>query len=191
MSAWPTFGGAYQTGVLDNTYHLFSAGGRDFIVVGLEWGPRDEVIEWANAVMTKHADRSGILVVHAYLNNDNLRYDHTDKSRRQDYNPHDYRTPGVNDGEELWQELVRRHAFIMTLNGHVVGSGTGYLKSRTDAGTVCHQMLANYQMRTLGGEGYLRVLKFMPDRKTVEVVTYSPLYDSFLTETDQEFRFAL
>ncbi|MGB8298867.1 MAG: metallophosphoesterase [Polyangia bacterium] len=191
ISAWPTFGGAYQTGMLDNTYHLFSVGKRDFILLALEWGPRDEVIAWANQIMDANPDRYGIMITHAYLNNDNLRYDITDTTHPQDFDPHYYATPGVNDGEELWQKLVRKHTFIMVLNGHVLGDGTGYLESQTDTGITCHQMLSNYQFRNLGGEAYMRLVEVQPDGNTVHVSTYSPLYDSYLTDADQDYTFTL
>ena len=188
----PTFGGALETGELQNTYHLFTAGGRDFIVIALEWGPRDPVIAWANEIMAAHPQRSGILITHAYMNNNDRRYDITDTAHPQDYNPHQYPTPGgVNDGEELWQKLVRKHRFVMTLNGHVLGDGTGYLASVTDKGNLCHQMLSNYQFRSLGGEGYLRLLRFLEDGRTVVVTSYSPLLDRYLTEPDQSFQFTL
>lgn len=110
----------------------------------------------------------------------------------QHYNPHEYRTPGgVSDGEELWQNLVRKHRFVLTLNGHVLGDGTGYLASQNDSCHTVHQILANYQFRPLGGEGYLRLLEFLPDRRTVRVKTYSPLYDKYLTEADQQFVFTI
>ncbi len=190
-SGRPGFGGAYLPGQLDNTYHLFSAGGEDWILLALEWGPRDEVIGWANEVMDAHADRLGILVTHAYLNNDDRRYDHTLKGSSQPFNPHEYSTPGgVNDGQELWQKLVRHHDFVLTFNGHVLGDGTGYLLSETDTGARCHQLLANYQMRDLGGEGYLRLLEFRTDGQVI-VRSYSPLYDRFLGEPDQYFDFTL
>ena len=164
-AGWPTFGGAMQEGKLDNTYHLFEAGEDEWIVVALEWAPRDETIAWANQVMSEHPDRKGILITHAYMNNNDLRYDHTDTDNPQHYNPHHYRTPGsINDGKELWEKLVRKHDFRLTLNGHVLGDGTGYLASENDLGHVCHQMLANYQMRNLGGEGYMRLLEFRPGR---------------------------
>ena len=191
ISAWPTFGGAYETGKLDNTYHLFSVGKRDFILLALEWGPRDEVIAWANQLMNNNSDRYGILVTHAYLNNDDLRYDYTDTAHPQDFDPHFYATPGVNDGEELWQKLVRKHSFIMVLNGHVLGDGTGYLASTTDTGITCHQMLSNYQFRNLGGEDYMRLLEFQPDGTTVRVSSYSPRYDSYLTDADQSYSLTL
>lgn len=191
VAAWPTFGGAYQPGRLDNTYHLFSLGGRAVVLLALEWGPRDEVIQWANSVMDSHPGRFGILITHAYLNNNDLRYDHTDASHPQDFNPHFYATPGVNDGEELWQKLVRKHDFIMVVNGHVLGDGTGYLASTTDTGITCHQVLANYQFRNLGGEAYLRLFEILSDQRTVRVYAYSPLYDSFLNEPDQTLSFTL
>ena len=185
--AMPTFGGAMEDGRLDNTFHRFRAGDRDWIVVALEWGPRDATIEWANDVLRRHPDHKAILITHAYMNNDDRRYDHTSTEHPQLYNPHKYRTPGgVNDGEQLWQKLVRKHDFVLVLNGHVLGDGTGYLASRNDRGRVVHQLLQNFQMRTLGGEGYLRLFEFRPDGRTLVVKTYSPLHDAYLLEPDQQ-----
>jgi hypothetical protein len=192
QAAMPTFGGAYQPGKLENTYHLFSAGGRDFIVIALEWGPRDEVVAWADSVMAGHPNRDGILITHAYMNNNDRRYDWADQAHPQDFDPHAYGTPGgINDGEELWQKLVRRHRFVLTLNGHVLGDGTGYMASVTDLGNTCHQILSNYQFRNLGGEGYMRLMEFLRDGKTVRIYTYSPFYDRFLVEGDQSFTVTL
>lgn len=192
QSARPGFGGAYQTGRLENTYHLFSAGGHDWIAMALEWGPRDEVVAWADQIMHEHDDRLGILITHAYLNHDDRRYDHTDTVHGQDYNPHHYDLAGsINDGEQLWQKLVRRHRFVMTLSGHVLGDGAGYLASRTDLGNTCHQMLSNYQMRDMGGEGFLRLLELHPDGTTVAVRTYSPLLDAYLVRAEHRFNFDL
>jgi hypothetical protein len=189
---WPTFGGTMESGKMDNSYHLFEAGGVKWIVVALEWGPRDATVEWANGIMSRHPDRKGILVTHAYMNHDDHRYDHRETSRPQAYNPHHYKTPGgVNDGAQLWEKLVRRHDFALTFNGHVLGDGTGYRVDLNDAGRPVHQMLSNYQFRQLGGEGYLRLIEFQPDGKTVHVRSYSPVLHDFLLEPDQDFRFQL
>jgi hypothetical protein len=38
-----------------------------------------------------------------------------------------------------------------------------------------------------GGRGYLRLLELLPDGKTVQVKTYSPLLDDYLTSARQQF----
>jgi predicted phosphodiesterase len=191
-TAWPTFGGVKDAGKMDNTYHLFSAGGVDFIVIALEWAVRNDTIAWAQSILDQYPDRKAILLTHAYMNNNDYRYDHTDTTRSQTYNPHDYTTPGpVNDGQELWDKLVKKNNFAFTFNGHVLGDGTGFRIDNNDAGHPVAQMLANYQMRALGGESYLRILEFQPDNKTVKVSSYAPIYNNYLTAVDQAFEFEI
>ncbi len=190
VAAARTFGGAFEPGKLDNVYQLFSAGGRDYVVLGLEWGPRDSVLEWANAVMARHADRLGILVTHAYLTDSGARADYR-KPRTRFHNPHDYRTPEpVNDGEQIWTKLVSKQRFAFVFSGHELGDGAAYRVDRTELGTWCHQFLANYQMRRQGGEGYLRVLEFLAGGKTVRVHAYSPLHDRMLDSPEHSFELA-
>jgi hypothetical protein len=163
---------------MENSYHLFSAGGRNFLVLCLEFGPRRDVIRWANEVVSAHRDREAILVTHAFVYTDNRRYDHT-KPWNQLWAPHDYGLAkhtgdDVADGEELWQELICRHeSFIFTINGHVLNDGLGRSVSPTPDGRSIPQMLYNCQMRPKGGDGWLRLLEMCPDR-TLNVVDYSP-----------------
>jgi len=185
-----TFGGSYNAGVLDNSFHLFSAGGRDWIALMLEWGPRRDVVAWANKVLSAHADRAAIIVTHAYLFHDGTRYDHIRDD--QPWNPHHYPTSelpgGVSDGEELWHDLVSLHGNVaMVLSGHVLGDGAGYLASKGRVGNTVHQMLSNYQMMPSGGRGYLRLLELMPDGRTVQVKTYSPVHDDHMTSDQHQF----
>jgi hypothetical protein len=194
IATWPTFGGSMEVGKLDNTYHLFEAGGTEWIIFNLEWGPRDSTIAWAREIYNQNQNRKGILVTHAYMYSDDTRYDWATKGGSQNWNPHAavYSTPGgVNDGQELWDKFVKDYNFAMTLNGHVLNDGTGYLLENNLAGEPVHQMLINYQMRSLGGEGYMRILEFQPDGQTVNVTSYSAVYDSFLTTSDHQFSFSL
>lgn len=182
--------GVFEPGKIDNSYHTFAAGGRKWIVVALEWAPRDEAVAWANQVLAKHPDHMAILITHAYMFSDSTRYDWS--KGRQSWNPHGYQTPGTkNDGEQLWQKLVRKNRFAMTLNGHVLNDGTGYLVSEDDAGRKVPQILANYQMRPIGGSGYLRILEFQPDGRTVKMKAYSPVYDRYIPRPDHSFEFQI
>ncbi len=63
---------------------------------------------------------------------------------------------------------------MLTLNGHVLGDGLGKVITATPGGREVPQLLVNFQMRPQGGDGWLRLLEFQPDGKTVKVSDYSP-----------------
>lgn len=194
----PTIGGFYpgEPGKTENSWHVFEAQGEKFLILALEFGPREFIIEWAGSVVSNHSDHHVILITHAYMYNDDSRYDWS--AGEQAYSPHQTyygstRLPGgTSDGEELWKKLVKNHGnFIMTINGHVLGDGTGLLTSAGDHGNAVHQMLVNYQMNKEGGEGYLRIYTFKADKETVEVKAYSPVLDEYNTDSDQQFTLRL
>jgi len=177
----PTFGGTYdkESDRTENTYHTFTAGGRKFLVLGLEFGPRSDVIRWANEVVASFPDHKAILITHAYMYFDDTRYDWTKFGTMQTWNPHNYPlakgNDDVNDGQELWDKLISRHdSFFMTLNGHVLRDGLGKLTSAGPSGKSVHQMLVNFQMRPKGGDGWLRLLEFSADQNSIQVRDYSP-----------------
>jgi hypothetical protein len=62
------------------------------------------------------------------------------------------------------------------LCGHVGGDGVGYLASPNSFGQQVHQLLFNAQFLPLGGQGWLRLLTFLPDGQTVHVRTFSPYF---------------
>ena len=177
-----TFGNVYdrEPESMENSFHLFSAGGRNFLVLCLEFWPRRGVIRWANEVVSKHSDREAILVTHAFTYTDNKRYDWAKYGHQQDWNPHEYAIvrngvkDDVADGEQIWQELISQHqSFIFTINGHVLNNGLGRLASPTPDGREIQQMLVNFQVRPRGGDGWLRLLEMCPDG-TMNAVDYSP-----------------
>lgn len=177
-----TFGGTYdkEPERMENSFHLFNAGGRRFLVLALEFGPRADVVRWANEVARKHADREAILITHAFIYFNDTRYHWKKYGSKQSWNPHSYGVAkatrdDVSDGEELWDNLVSKHEnFVLTLNGHVLGDGLGRMTTRTPGGRDVPQVLVNFQMRPNGGDGWLRLLEFKGDGRTVETYDYSP-----------------
>ncbi|MBN2022294.1 MAG: metallophosphoesterase, partial [Pirellulales bacterium] len=190
-------GGFFETGKTDNSYSTFTAGGKDWLVFSTEFGPRDEVVAWMNTVAAAHPDHNFILNTHAYIYSDGTRYDWATKGTNQTWNPHNYTLAGlpggVNDGEELWNKLVKNYEnWKFTFNGHVLHDGTGWLASEGTNGNVVHQILANYQMLTPeGGNGYLRIMEFLADGDTVKVSSYSPHLGAYLETADQEFTLSM
>ena len=196
--AMSTYGGVFETGETQNNYHLFSASGKDYITVALEWGPRDETLAWADSLLTQYADRTAIIVTHAYTYTDGSRYDWESKGTSQIYNPHcsyyGFSAPhdgseNVNDGQEIWDKLVSKHANAsMVLSGHLPWAGARQT-AIGDQGQIVHEILAAYHDPYEGGPttGYVRLLEFQPDGHTVQVKTYSPKLDQYMTDDANQF----
>ena len=186
---WPTWGGVMEPGVLDNNFHLFEIHGQPWIAVGLEFGPREATMAWANKVLEAHRDRRAIIVTHGYLFYDNQRYDH--RKGKQRATPHAYAGDGA-DGQQLWDAVVRRHPNVMVvICGHVRTGGLGYRASEGDYGNTVHEMMANYQRMRGGGMGFMRLLEFQPDGKTVQVRTFSPSTGEVRRSVLEDFTFTL
>lgn len=191
--ARPSFGGLFESERLDNSWHVIETPSGPWLVLALEFGPRDDVVAWADEVLAAHADVPTIVVTHAYLYSDDTRYDIETRPDQQ-WSPHHYGVAGlvggVNDGEALFQKLVRRHDQIdFVFCGHVLNDGIGRLTSVQDRGGIVHELLANYQVLERGGDGFLRVLTFYKDR--VEVRTYSPVLDRELDDPHNRFTLPL
>ncbi len=174
--------GEMTAGDIQNAYYAFTApDGRKMLVFSLEWEPRPATVAWANQIagLPQYADYSAVLLTHNYLGSGGTRSTSTNVAA--DYS-----------GEELWQGFVKQHDnFELVFNGHFGGDGVAYLKSTATAGNSVHQMFFNTQFETFGGDGWLRVVEFLQDGKTVRVRTYSPYHDLYRTSSDFEFEFEM
>lgn len=184
--------GVFEPGKVENSWHELHTPSGPFLALGLEFSPRDEVLAWAAEVIAAHPDHKVIITTHAYLSSDGTRFDWQRKGEAQPANPLRYPI-GANDGEGIWRKLAAKFPnVLLVLCGHATGPGTGYLKSEGEHGNPVHQILANYQIGTTpyrgnGGGGYLRLLRFLPDGKTLQIHTYSPLYDQWLDDPANRF----
>ena len=144
-----------------------------FLILSLEFKPRDEAIEWANKVIASHPKHQCIIVTHAYLMNSGQRYKEIG-----------YDVEG-NGGEDMWQKLVSQHENIfMVLCGHTAPNTR--LTSKGVNGNEVHQLLADFQGEK-GGQGYLRIMTFFPKENRIDVSTYSPVLDHYRTEESNKF----
>ena len=184
----PSFLEAFEAGKLENTAHRFETVLGSVIVLSLEFGPRDEVITWADQLLTNSDPSIPVFIVtHAHTYADNTRYD--EANVEQMWSPKSYglaNTSSVNDAQDLWNQLIEKHTQIhLVLSGHVLFDGTGQISTTRADGKMTHEILANYQMNEMGGEGFLRIMRVTKDR--IFVTSYSPYLDSFKREADQEF----
>ena len=193
----PWITGTMAAGQIENNYALIDIGAQTWLVVGLEFGPRDAVVAWADTVLKAHPNNPAILLTHAYLFADGTRYDVNvvdDQGNRQAFIPQVYgytASQGINDGEMLWQKLVLPNRNVrMVFCGH--DSAAARLTSSRPDGSLVHQMLSDYQW--YGGDyfgyGYLRILRLDYVRRTITVDTYSPYLQQYLTDDANRFSLA-
>ncbi len=153
---------------IENAYYRIKLPHVTLGVLALEWAPRDSIVVWANAKLARHAGDRVIILTHAYLYDDNTRYDWPTKGAAQLWSPLHFKNTQTADalpdpsydGQMLWEGLVRKHSNVfLVMSGHV------------------------------GGKGYLRLLEILPDGKTVRMKTYSPSIDRFAGAADQNGEF--
>ncbi len=156
----------------DNNYCTFEAAGMKFLVISLEYAPRDEVLAWATEVAAARADHRAILATHCYMR----------PAVR------DSKAGGTlgNSGDGIWEKFVRRspNVFLVT-SGHVLGVGRQV--STNDAGKPVHETLVDYQGLSNGGDGWLRIMRFVPDENRIEIRAYSPLLKQAMEDEGHTF----
>ena len=176
----PTFGGVFESNLMDNCYHLFSAGGVDWLVLSLEFGPRDSVLTWANQIVTNYPGRRVIVLTHAHVYADNVLYSH---DTNQAANPISYGR--MNSGTDIWEKVLHHNANgCVVFCGHL---GVARAVGTGDSGNQVFQIMADYQFNPLGGAGYFRIMQFFPDQDKMSVSSYSPYLDSWYTDTNNQF----
>jgi len=176
---------------LENAAYEFEMPGwsHKILVISSEFAPSAEAVEWARNLVTseKYKDHYVIYLTHSYLREETAAY--TDNEgywiTQQE---------GNHSGKMLWDNLVSQVPNIrLVICGHAgrpsysdnvqedYRLSTAYRIDKNSHGKPVHQMMFNVQ--TLGGgwegnggDGWLRILEFMPDGKTIKVRTYSPLF---------------
>jgi hypothetical protein len=191
LTAGPWVAGLMDANRVENSYGFVTLGGRTWLVLVAEYSPRTVVVDWLNQIATSHPSVPILFITHAYLYRDGTRYDWALKGASQTYNPHSpglQYTPasGIHDGEELWQDFVLANSNVrLVISGHDFDNSLAGLACNllTDArldGTICHQIVQNYQEVYPYGCGYLREYHFDEVNQKMLCTTYSVLTRQFL-----------
>ena len=167
FSGEPWYGGYLEERLNKDNYQIITTNGLRLVFIGLEYDMPQYALNWAQGVIDAQTEidpnTEFVLVTHAFLDGGGVR-------PTAPYN----RTDGVS-AEDAWQYLIEDEAncqIHLVLNGHYSGEA-----QRTDLNTCgepVHQLLADYQNRTGGGDGWLRYMTFRPADNEVDVFTYSP-----------------
>jgi hypothetical protein len=150
----PTYRGASPDGY--NSYHVFRAAGREWMVLALDWRLSTAGFAWAESVLAANPTLPVILTTHEIAGS------------------YGDGTAGLSDyGQQLWDGLINEHDQIfLTLNGHYWPPGATTMTNK--AGNDVHVHITNYQNRYYGGAAMIRTYRFDTDRDTIDVATFSP-----------------
>jgi hypothetical protein len=166
-----------------NTVHEFSAGILDYLVVVLDYGAADDVLEWADEIITSYPNHNVIISTHSY----------TSKIGELDT----YKTCAFNSGEDIWNKLVRKHEnIVLVLSGHTISENHDIVFSEDigDNGNKVCKMMINPQgldNATQGKCGMVAEFYFSADGKNVEVQYYSTIREQYYRVDQNHFNFTL
>lgn len=147
-----------------NHYQRFMAGGRTFLNISLEWRPLGSSLSWAHSVLDANPTHPTIITTHEYsgIGGRNL------------------------PGQTIFNSLVKENSQVfMVLSGHVLGEGQQ--TATNTAGQPVFELLANYQGRANGGDGWMRLIEFDEANSQINVKTFSPTRDQFETDASSQF----
>ena len=142
---------------VESEYHIFEAEGQKYLVLALGFRANDGTLDWAQDVIDAHPDLPVILTAHEIsgIGGDGSTY------FTEEY------------GQHLWDKLIRKNDQIfLTIAGH--HHGAGYHVEKNDAGHDVINILQDYQMAYLGGNGLMGQLQFDLTNNQLEMLAYSP-----------------
>ena len=168
---------------MENSAYEFTAphpDNRKFLVITLQFAPTDADLAWAKKVADNpmFANHIGIVLTLSYM------YGNGKRIAKENYV---LSKEGGNPGEGIFQKLVKPAKNIrLVVCGHVCKPDSwehavGFSMDKNASGKSVAQLVFNTQaigggFSGSGGDGWLRLLEFMPDGKTVKARTFSPYF---------------
>jgi hypothetical protein len=166
---------AFGQPTLENAaYEFHDKAWGSLLVVVLEFSPRDEALEWAGKLLAsgKYENHKVILLTHSFLN-----------TMGEVIGKSNYKLSPCNHATQVLEKLVRPSKNIkLVICGHSGDPKTmaAFRTENNAEGRPVHIMMFNPQAISgwngNGGDGWVRLLEFKPDGKTVKARTYSPLF---------------
>ena len=160
LSRFKALSGVYETGKIDNAYHMFTAGGLNWLVINLELWARPGAVAWAKTIVAAYPDYNVIFLTHAHLNGETG--NNTIQQNNGGY--------GNSTAQYVFDQAMKPYANVrLVFSGHV---GTwGY---RTDTGTngnTIYEFLQCYHDNTTNPT---RMLEIDAENGTIRTWVYCP-----------------
>jgi len=181
-------GGFFEKDSVRNTYHIFSVGEVDYLVIVLDFGATDDILTWAGELLDSHPDHRAIILTHGYLNADGSTLDSNDYASPDTY------VRSLNSGEDIWNKLVSKHENVaMIVSGHMHHDTIVCTPREGDAGNTVYQILMDPQTtcKKLGGLGAIGMMYFTADGNHAKVEYYSTVFGTYFAESNKSIKLTL
>ncbi|MGI5869750.1 MAG: metallophosphoesterase [Kiritimatiellia bacterium] len=160
LDRFSALAGIGEHGKIDNSYHAFSAGGTEWLVLCLELFARTDAVDWAKGVVASHPNHNVIVVTHAHLT--------SSATVQQDNGGY-----GDNSPQYVFDQLKQFKNVRIVLSGHT--GVHGYRSDYGPQGNLIHQFLQTYHDRT---HNPVRLLKIDLQADTIESEVFVPSSNS-------------
>lgn len=180
--AW--YRGSFAEGQAENSYYFI----KDILIIVLEFGPRDEILEWANTLLQTYAHHPCIVITHCYMYHDGCR-----TTTHSEHNPlHSKETADGNDGEMIWNKLLKHHNNVIAVfSGHHVPKNVCVRTDASPKGNLIIQSFQNWQEEENGGSGRMRFVQYDEELNQVLSKVYNPVIKAFEQKDKYTFRYTL
>ena len=169
-------------GTMLNTYQFITVNGLKYLIFAFDYGATDEVLNWAGNIIEDNPDCNVIITTHAYLYRDGTTLDSGDGT------PPSSRGDKYNDGDEMWDKLIRKYEnIVLVLSGHDITDYIVLAQDEGNNGNTVSQLLINPQGvdQEQRGVGLVAMLYFSEDGSKVTVRYYSTVKDKFYKSENQ------
>lgn len=176
-------GGFFDETTTANTYLTFCVGDVKYVLLNLDFGASDEVLAWADGVLTEYADHRAFIVTHGYLASNGERLTADDSGAPSRYEA------AWNDADDMWNKLIRKHENVdLVACGHV---GVDHILCTTDTGdngNIVYQMLSDTQYvdRKILGAGIVTLMHFTEDGRFARVEHYSTVLEKYFRQSNYD-----
>lgn len=178
-----------------SSFQVFSAGGKKFLHISIEFEPSDDAIAWAQGVINAHPNYATIITHHGHIappawGDNALPLVETAPFLAASYLVNS--PAGWNGAQNLFNKLIYPNPQVfLVLSGHAytststiqgvsgpiagVSKGENYRIDVNAGGHPVYQVLSDYQGNTTlgsgGGDGWLRFMQFEMDTKQIYFYT--------------------
>lgn len=174
------FEGFYNDSI-NNSWRTFKAGKVNYLLITFDYGPDDDVLNWASEIIENHPNHQVIITTHAYMFRDGTTLDKNDV-----WPPSS--TGGVNDGDDIWEKLVSKHEnIVLVVSGHDPCDKIVAKQEKGEKGNTVTQILIDPQGvdSALGATGMVALFHFSEDGSELQIEYYSTVLEQYFLLENQ------